>query len=66
MQTVRETRETPCRVLCWPKAVSGGWLVFVAAGPRFPQVSSLKMCEDFVALSSLCFWVLISDGCLQC
>lgn len=30
LQAVHKTRVTPCRALYWPKAVSDGWLVFMA------------------------------------
>lgn len=37
------------------KPVSAGWLLLLAAELRFSQVTSFKMCKDFVALSSQCF-----------
>lgn len=66
LKTVHKTRETPHpphpppqvfssvskkKILWKLKTASDGWLVFMAGELRFSQVTSIKMCEDFVALS---------------
>lgn len=44
------------KMLWKAKAASDGWLVFTAEELRFSQVTSAKTCEDFVVLSSQCFF----------
>lgn len=61
LKTVHKTRETPPpqvfstvskkKILWKLKTASDGWLVFMAGELRFSQVTSIKVCEDFVALS---------------